>query len=958
MPDRKYTYKVEIDAAQAKAQAEELRRTLTAMLDDIAPQQRSGIAQAIQQAQKPAQDLNRALEETQKRVRDLRNEYERMNQTAAAAASRGTQRSRANFGTYVEEVRKAAGDEAAGAARRTGRATNIGNLGAEFKDDETGRYLEAERDALRARQEANEKMRFTAAEKRQLAELESQLTQAELAEVQVRQRLAQEQKADADRLIAAWESSGDGLDAFTADIMGASDRLETEIRQMAEDETQLLESTARANQRLSALIEQQDADMRRAAAKAQGTIMQAGAGATGAGVYSQQTAITISQASAANAERFAAAMRDAAEASERMEHSRMSSNVRGYELDIERERQKIRRDSAKSSAVEVEQERAAARARIQSVRQAEVEQKRLTASTEREARKRAQAEEKATLDAISQAKRQAQQHEAEQRKQTIVVEREARRRAQAEEKATRQAEADQKKLTSATEREARKRTQAEQRATRRPFSVSGAMNNLDMWTGMAAGGLGAFGVAQLGQQAYDSARQGAVLQRQQATFNEFAKRMGVDAAAVVAAVQKASNATITEFDAMGLASQVLASKFSQSSTDIAGDLGTVTAFARRASQIFVDEQGQAMGVQEVFGRLVKFAREGNKELVDQFGLSNQLIAEAMGTTVDGLASAQGATLRWQGLVKVLNGELERLGPAAMTTAERFEQSAARVETAKQRIQMATAAPVAGIAEGVAGVVEFGMTAMGGSGLDTVRRQIEENAKFYAMTEQGATAVIAARDALQMYDAAMQTNSESAASYAQELTNLLSLLVKQGTLLPDNVASLDTLAKRLDLVALGLDTYGLAMQVTTMEGVRQSEAIFALVRTMATYENLYMQGGVTLEQYSEQMVALAARMREAADAGGYLSSQLADTYTMIGPLAQGFERRAAGAAAEERTPFLDPEQSAWAPPEGLSERQVAAMYELQQWREQQNEALRQIQTETMTPAMEDVRVGLM
>ena len=72
MPDRKYTYKVEIDAAQAKAQAEELRRTLTAMLDDIAPQQRSGIAQAIQQAQKPAQDLNRALEETQKRVRDLR----------------------------------------------------------------------------------------------------------------------------------------------------------------------------------------------------------------------------------------------------------------------------------------------------------------------------------------------------------------------------------------------------------------------------------------------------------------------------------------------------------------------------------------------------------------------------------------------------------------------------------------------------------------------------------------------------------------------------------------------------------------------------------------------------------------------------------------------------------------------------------------------------------------------
>ena len=75
--------------------------------------------------------------------------------------------------------------------------------------------------------------------------------------------------------------------------------------------------------------------------------------------------------------------------------------------------------------------------------------------------------------------------------------------------------------------------------------------------------------------------------------------------------------------------------------------------------------------------------------------------------------------------------------------------------------------------------------------------------------------------------------------------------------------------------------------------------------MSTYENMYLQGSVTLEQYSEQMFALTARMREAADAGGYLSSQLADTYTMVGPLAEGFERRTAGAATEERTPFLDP-----------------------------------------------------
>ncbi len=491
----------------------------------------------------------------------------------------------------------------------------------------------------------------------------------------------------------------------------------------------------------------------------------------------------------------------------------------------------------------------------------------------------------------------------------------------------------------------------------RPFSIGGAMNNLDMWTGMAAGGLGAFGVAQLAQQTYDSAQQGAQLMRQQSTFHEFASRMGQDATSIVEAVRRASNATITEFDAMGLASQVLASKFAAGSTNIAGDLETVTAASRRFSQIYLDENGAALSVQEIFARMVKFAREGNKELVDQFGVTNQAIAEAMGVTVDGLAGADGAALRWQGLVKVLTSELERLGPAAMTSADRFEQSAARIEDARQRIQMAMAQPVAGVAEGAAGVVEFGMTAMGASGLDTVRQQMEERALAYSATEQGAKAITAARDALKSYDAAVKDNAAGAAGFAQNLTDILSLLVKQGTLLPGNVAELQRLAKTLDTVAEGMDAYTIAMQVTTEEGLRHIEGSFGIARAMAAYQTMYEEGSVTFEQYSAQMVEFAARLRAAADASGYLSQQLADTYSMIGPIPQGgTPRRFAG--QEERTPFLDPEQAPWAAPEGRGDRQVAAMLELQQWREKQNAEYNRIVNETTTPALQDVRTGML
>ena len=74
-----------------------------------------------------------------------------------------------------------------------------------------------------------------------------------------------------------------------------------------------------------------------------------------------------------------------------------------------------------------------------------------------------------------------------------------------------------------------------------------------------------------------------------------------------------------------------------------------------------------------------------------------------------------------------------------------------------------------------------------------------------------------RKALEAHDAAMQMNAETASTYAEQLRQLLNVLVNQGTLVDDDINKLDDLRKTLDLVAYGLDTYSVAMQVTTMEG---------------------------------------------------------------------------------------------------------------------------------------------
>ena len=522
-----------------------------------------------------------------------------------------------------------------------------------------------------------------------------------------------------------------------------------------------------------------------------------------------------------------------------------------------------------------------------------IEQRKASTAQAAEVRKRAQADDKAMLDSIRRAKQQVERQEAEQKRLTAATEREAKKRAAAEERASRQAEvearrvvrsqeAEQRRLTASTEREARKRAAAEARAAREAarttrassFSLGGAWNNLDMMTSMAAGGLAGFGLAQIGQSAYGAGETGAQLIRQQSTFTDFSARMGQDANEIIAAVRRASRATITEFDAMGLASQVLASKFASNSGDIAGDLETVTAASRRFSQIYVDkESGQSLSTQEIFSRMIGYAREGNKELIDQFNITNQTIADAMKTNVEAFSGADGATLRWQGLIKVLNSELERLGPAAVTAADRYEQSTAKIADARQRFQMALAGPMAGFGEGVANVAEGGVTLTGNAPMERVRSMVQTRQVTGNLPVIDAGAYERASSALRAYDSAMKVNSATASTYAENLRAVLNDLVNQGRLSQENEAQLGGLTRQLALVAQKQDAYTLIMAETTQQGIEQNAAIFGLVRAMGDYERMVQEGTLTVPQYTALMGQLATQLGLVAEAAGFAAPAL-------------------------------------------------------------------------------------
>lgn len=691
MADRKITYTVEIDASQAQAAARVLRAIFESELKAIQSRATGGVggsgsgplaglnpapAQQMKRAleelgrvdlTRPADALQEQLADVERTLQRTRREWERLN--TLASATQTTVANRMRQAEYVADVRRFVSDEAATAISTTGKALNIGQRGAEFKVDEEAYYIEAAYDAARRQEKVTEKQKFTAQEKEELLRLELEMYDAELQGVRIQQELAR-------RRMSALEGtlSGQEITAANAALFEEAERAEQEARELAENESDLLRTISRTNDNLGDLLQ---AEAKKAARNAGQIAAVATPATAGESVYTSQAAITVSQKSVENAEKLAVALHDAADASKRLEASRTSAGVRDFEFGLERERQAIREAFELRTAQNVEAARTQATAQRAEIAKAT------------EAAKAAEQQKTAVARAES-----AQRIAASRAEAAVAIE--------ASKTARMAATEEERRRTAAYMSELRRREAAQQKST--PGGLPFGMSGTSLMYG-AMGALGVYSLDQVVRTGLDWGRQGAQQMRMAETFEALAQRTGQSSQKLVAAIRQASQETVTDMDAMGLAAQVLSQKWASSTTTLDSDIATVVAASRRYSQIFTDEQGKMLTTQEVFARLIKFSREGNKELVDQFGLSNQRIAQALGISVQGLASATGATDRWRGMVQLLNEDLQRLGQANITTADEIEQSAARIEAARQRIQRGLAGPAAGAYEFGADVIE-------------------------------------------------------------------------------------------------------------------------------------------------------------------------------------------------------------------------------------------------------------
>lgn len=396
--------------------------------------------------------------------------------------------------------------------------------------------------------------------------------------------------------------------------------------------------------------------------------------------------------------------------------------------------------------------------------------------------------------------------------------------------------------------------------------------------GLIMGGLGALGIyggfEAIGG-AYRAGRSGAQDLRMMETYQQLAESVGASAEGMQERIAVASRGTVDSMTAIRLASQVMAQRFAGDLEDMEGDTEILVRFARRASQIYVDESGAMMSSQEIFARLLKFMREGNKELVDQFGLSNQLIADTLGISVDGLASADGAAKRWAGTIQLLGQELDRLGEAQDSTADRFERSEARITNAWNRLKAASADPVAFVIEVSAAGVE-GITA---AGVD-MARELRQTTYNPLRNRRGA----AQREAISLTARGMMGSQqwEEATRRAREYEDVLRRL--QGAEIvaganitartdkgPERSAEMERLQRALDEIANTYTAIDMRGEIGLIDDAQIARAVAEL--------NKLTDDMVAGEKTTTEVAKAAAELRDnlagASSVFGFMIPQAAD-----------------------------------------------------------------------------------
>ena len=895
MPDRKYTYQVEIDASQAQQQAAQLRALFAKELGEVlggtqGTSQSAGqrMAADLQKAAAPLEEIKREMQALAKvdptapidqlqaelktldrALEDTRRRYEALTMTAGSTASR-TQAQAAEYRAYLTEVERAAGLDARRAIESTGQYLNPGQRYAEFKNDQEGDYLEFANDYHRRNRDAQSKAQQSLDAQIETARLEAEMYDLNLEINQRQQAIARQREAE-------YQQQIDAMGALTPENIGdpvweLADDVAREIKQLEQEELDLLRSVTEANDQIASLTQQNAAKIEAEAAAAARRAGDFGETAAGAG-QRVNTYITVSEKSAANVERMAAGLKESVELSDRLAQSTANiaenrareekARADGYAV-MQRERA-LATEKEKQAEAALKTAEATGKARVIEAQTAKSAQAAITAATKAESAERQNISKAESAVIIG-----------EQNRQTIAAKKEL------------------AEQTQAFKRENAERTAAMRSSARAGTGggVGSALSMIGLSPQMLIGGvaasLGLYSIDQIGRNVYEAGRSGAQLERMAVTFEQVARRVGVSSDAMIASIKAASKQTITDSEAMSLGAQILAQKWASSSDDVIGDTGRLVESSRRLAQIYTDESGQFLTTQEVFARLLKYIREGNKELVDQFGVSNARIADALGISKEGLAAAGGAADRFRGLIKVLAEDMDRLGPAMLTSADTFEQAEARIVRSKQRIDRALATPVATLAENLSYGIE---NIMFGSDFAITRSVAERTAE--------ANPDVAGRKELletfKQFDELAAKNATTAATYKDALNALTAAVIGGGDATREELAALAEMQRALEIATEGQDAYSRAMAITTEEGAQQNETIYGIVRAMGDYQRMYEDGQLSLIQYTGLMDNLAASLLTVATNAGFVAPALAGVTAELGAISPFLQQQYAARA---------------------------------------------------------------
>lgn len=439
----------------------------------------------------------------------------------------------------------------------------------------------------------------------------------------------------------------------------------------------------------------------------------------------------------------------------------------------------------------------------------------------------------------------------------------------------------------------RERLQRQAEVEQSRISLGSAVGKLDNLAGFAAGGVAAFGTAQALQAAYRAANEGAQQLRFADVFENQAKRVGVSANAMLMSIEEASNGTIRESQAMALGAQLLSQRFVATNAEIAAglaeDTAIVTAFSRRAAQIFTDESGAALSTQEVYARLIKYVREGNKELVDQFGLSNQLIADALNIPIEGLAGPDGAAQRWRGLVTVLGQEMERLGTGSDTAADRMERASARIADATDRIKQALAPTAANIMESVASGIDTTRVAFGSNDSTAIRNILDErmhNLQQIVDTLRAGGSVTAGNipvwgeDALKSFEDQAQRvqqlislhnqlgTNPGLEQYREKINDVAQELTRWGQISDESVM-------QMDAAAAAAKPYEHVIEVVGLNYFNSSQGAQDLAVKMSELNTKFQSGQIDVDAYLSGMAAARLELDKYADAAFVATAKTQD-----------------------------------------------------------------------------------